>query len=168
MKSFLLVRSQSQISTDSLLSLSDSFSWLESGKEEGGEREKERENQLRPSWLLKQMKCTKGRDPAVEILSQAAAGDTLGFYSSGSWGSFCLTAHGSGGGPKTAPTKAGLSMSVANSHGQSLGSSPLPKTSLGMHVCVHIWAEYEAETAQRNLLLVSRGKLLWHGPERLK
>ena len=32
MKSFLLVRSQSQISTDSLLSLSDSFSWLQEGK----------------------------------------------------------------------------------------------------------------------------------------
>lgn len=35
MKSFLLVRSQSQISTDNLLSLSASFSWLEGRKEKG-------------------------------------------------------------------------------------------------------------------------------------
>lgn len=33
MKSFLLVRSQSQISTDNRLSLSASFSWLEESKE---------------------------------------------------------------------------------------------------------------------------------------
>ena len=37
MKSFLLVRSQSQISTDSLLSLSDSFSWLQGGKKKVSE-----------------------------------------------------------------------------------------------------------------------------------
>lgn len=35
MKSFLLVRSQSQISTDNRLSLSASFSWLEESKEKG-------------------------------------------------------------------------------------------------------------------------------------
>lgn len=35
MKSFLLVRSQSQISTDNRLSLSASFSWLEERKEKG-------------------------------------------------------------------------------------------------------------------------------------
>ena len=35
MKSFLLVRSQSQISTDNRLSLSASFSWLEGRQEKG-------------------------------------------------------------------------------------------------------------------------------------
>lgn len=35
MKSFLLVRSQSQISTDSRLSLSASFSWLQERKQGG-------------------------------------------------------------------------------------------------------------------------------------
>lgn len=35
MKSFLLVRSQSQISTDNRLSLSASFSWLEKRREKG-------------------------------------------------------------------------------------------------------------------------------------
>lgn len=35
MKSFLLVRSQSQISTDNLLSLSASFSWLQAQRDTG-------------------------------------------------------------------------------------------------------------------------------------
>lgn len=42
MKSFLLVRSQSQISTDNRLSLSASFSWLQDTKGHG----------LVPSWQL--------------------------------------------------------------------------------------------------------------------